>query len=593
MTPASVFGQLLPLLAPGFTALAAAAALWSRARWGPRALLALALVADLTLSVTALALNRALGSAETTLLTWSPLGLYGASVLVRRSAHIALLTCPALVLAWVGLALAERRRRWFSGRPEETLAARAATGAALLALSGGLWTIRAADFVSIFFGVSLFLLAATFVLALAAGSAATGRRLVVVQATLATLLVAGLMLGKVNGHFRVGGLSSAGFTGVVFLGLTVAACALAAVPPFHGWVLRCSRGALVPALAALGVAGGTALLSIAYLSTDLDTAWQGQLRALGWLATLIGTAVALTRHRPAIALAAAWVARAGALFLAASISTPASVTATAAFAALPMTAHGLLWLTAAAPWGGHVRARPPARPALRVPGFWINLLLLATAAGLPLTVGGTLRALLAGALTSWPSGDQLLRVPLVLADLATLIAGSALLWTPRYVPPFEGRWGWLSVAALGALVVLPGVIPHVLLSPWLDPSAAALAGTSVSPLRMSGPVAPHVPSLVLGAVTVWALVQRLRGREWLPALALTLLGALALGWSSVRRRWRRRGLNVAPALLSHAAWVRLQRGADRTLWVLRPFEERYYAGTAVLLAVAIIFVLSR
>ncbi|HET7768678.1 MAG TPA: hypothetical protein VFN74_07865, partial [Chloroflexota bacterium] len=65
-----------------------------------------------------------------------------------------------------------------------------------------------------------------------------------------------------------------------------------------------------------------------------------------------------------------------------------------------------------------------------------------------------------------------------------------------------------------------------------------------------------------------------------------------LGWGAIRRRWRRsaRGVWLAAGAV---AWVRLQRGVERLLWLLRPFEERYYAGTAVLLAVAIIFVLSR
>jgi hypothetical protein len=269
------------------------------------------------------------------------------------------------------------------------------------------------------------------------------------------------------------------------------------------------------------------------------------------------------------------------------------VAATAAFAALPLTAHGLLWLTAAAPWGGHVRTRVAPPPALRTPGFWINLLLLATAAGLPPTVGSTLRAVLAGALTSWPSGDQLLRVPLFLADVATLLAGSALLWAPRYLPPLEGRRGWVAVAALAIVSIAPALAPQWLISTWLDPAAASLAGTNVSPLRMAGPVPPNAPSVVLALVALWALVQRLRGREWLPTITLTVLGVIALGWTELRRRWRRRGLNLAPAALSQTAWVRLQRGAERGLWLLRPFEERYYAGAAVLLAVAIIFVLSR
>lgn len=593
MTPAHALGQLLPLLAPGLTAAAGGAVMAGGARWLASGLIALAFLADLTLSLAAPALNATLEGTEATLFTWSPLGLYGESVLVQRGAHVALVTCPVLVLAWLGMTLGERRRRWFSGLAAEPAAARASGAAALLALAGCLWAVRAGDFVSLFFGVSLGLLGTSAVLATTAGIAVAGRRLVLGQIALAALLTSGLVLGKVNGHFQLSGLSTAGFTDVAFFGLSAAAAVLAAVPPFHGWLLRSSRSALAPALATAGLACATVLLLTALLATELKFSWQGQLRALGWLAAILGCGVSLARRRPVLSLAAAWVARAGTLFLAASVSTPASFAAALAFAAVPMASHGVLWLTAAIPWGGHVRARGSSAPPLRTPGFWINLLLLATAVGLPPTLGGTLRSALAGALTSWPSGDQLLRVPLVLTDVTTLIAGSALLWEPRYLPPVRGARGWMAAGALGLALVVPALAPQFLVSPWLDPAAAAAVRTSASPLHFSGPVLPSVPGAVLFLLGAWALMQRLRGREWLPPLALTLLGALALAWGGTRRRWRRRGLNRATAAFASAAWNQAERGAERLLMLLRPFEERYYAGTAILLAVAIIFVVGR
>jgi len=177
--------------------------------------------------------------------------------------------------------------------------------------------------------------------------------------------------------------------------------------------------------------------------------------------------------------------------------------------------------------------------------------------------------------------------------MTTLIAGSALLWEPRYSPPVRGAWGWIAAASLGIALIVPALAPQLLVSPWLDPAAAAAVRTTASPLHFTGPVLPSVPGVLLLLLGTWALVQRLRGREWLPPLVLTLLGALALAWGGVRRRWRRRGLNRAPAALASAAWNQAERGADRMLMLLRPFEERYYAGTAVLLAVAIIFVVGR
>lgn len=304
MTPAGAFGLILPLIAPALTVLAAAAALSVRARWLAATLVALAFVSDLALSVTATAINATLGSAEATLFTWSPLGLYGAGVLVRRGAHVALLTCPALLLAWYGWNLADRRRRWFIGRAHDThaLSARATAGAALLALAGGLWAVRAADFVSLFFGVSLFLMSSAAVVTTVAGIASAGRRLVVAYFCLAALLTSGLLLGRVNGHFQLAGLSSAGFTDAAFFGLALSAAAAAAVPPFHGWFVRSSRNALVPALVAAGGSIGAALLLTAFLTTDLEVSWQGQLRAIGWLAALTGAAIAVTRQRPTISL---------------------------------------------------------------------------------------------------------------------------------------------------------------------------------------------------------------------------------------------------------------------------------------------------
>ncbi len=65
----------------------------------------------------------------------------------------------------------------------------------------------------------------------------------------------------------------------------------------------------------------------------------------------------------------------------------------------------------------------------KTPGFWVYALFLASAAGLPGTVGGGRERLSQGLLlTSWPSGDLTLRVPPFLLDAATLAIGGGLLW---------------------------------------------------------------------------------------------------------------------------------------------------------------------
>ena len=224
------------------------------------------------------------------------------------------------------------------------------------------------------------------------------------------------------------------------------------------------------------------------------------------------------------------------------------------------------------------------------------ILLIASAAGLPGTVGGLAQGTLAQALTSWPTGDRFLRLPLLLLDATILVAGGSLL---RRRPPLAvghgraRRLNWLALGVVAAAVVGPVVAPEWTVGRWYGPVAAAAAGTGAAPPALALSRIPPLLSGLLGLVAAWALAQRWRGREWLPAPARAALGAVALGWLEVRRVWRRRGLAGAPVVATDRLWVRLQGAADRVMALLRPFEERYYAAAAVMVAVALIYIIGR
>jgi hypothetical protein len=296
VTPASTAGLVLPLAAPILTGVAAIAALFRRTHAGVAPLVLLALVCDVAMAVAADRLARELNSVERTLFTWSPLGLYGVVLGVRRSADVALLSAPPLVLAWLGAVLATRRRRWFSALAEWSLPERASWAAALVAVTGALWAARAADFVSLFTGVAACAMGSTGLLAATAGAGPAGRRMVVGGTACAALLSAALVLGRVNGHFILAGLSTAGFGPGAFLGIAVAAAFAAGTAPFQGWLLRSARHPLAPALAAAGAVGAAALLLVVFRTIEPEGAWLAWLRASGWVAVFAGAGVALTRQ---------------------------------------------------------------------------------------------------------------------------------------------------------------------------------------------------------------------------------------------------------------------------------------------------------
>jgi hypothetical protein len=577
----------LSLLPAGLLLVAGGAAPHPRTRWAVGPLLGLAATTLAAQIAFGQEITIRAGAIEQALFTWSPLGLYGVRFEVQSSAASALLMLPAVVLALLG---------WYRARSlprTQTLVASWCSASALIGLAGVAWAITAADLVSLHLAFSIFLLASVATLAAVAGPAQAGHRLMLVHLALVGLLGCVLLLGKINGHFQISALSSAGFRTEAFAGLLLATLVVAAVPPFHGWITRIARHPLGPALASAGLAGALYLLLIAFRTTtgDFAPAWQHSLAALGWLAALIGAGIALVRLSPPVRLAAVFAGRGGTILLAGSVATPAAMASSLLYLTTVLPALALLWLLAAAPMGERVQSRD--RQVWRQPGFWLNVLLLAIAAGLPLTVGGLGRNALVNNLTSWSVGDQLLRFPVVILDAATLVAGGAVLWRPRYLLPLRGTVGWIAVVLASGVAIVPALVPGVLVAPWFNTAATEVSGTLSTPLRLTEAWFPGPFPVAFSLLGIWVITQRIRRKEWLPGIGRTFMGAAALGWLALRRRWRQRGHSAAPAAAGDAVWRRIQQGAERVMATIQPFEERYYAGVAVLVAVAMIYIIGR
>ncbi|MDQ3702755.1 MAG: hypothetical protein M3442_17795, partial [Chloroflexota bacterium] len=296
------------------------------------------------------------------LYTWSPLGLYGVTFGIHSSPATWVLSLPPLALAVAGWLTRMRSagtagsrtpaegEHLAAGRTEKRTrgrrgAERASDALALIAVAGALWTTLAADLVSQYLGVALFLLGTAGVLWAVAGAVPAGRRLVLVAATSAGLLAAVLLLGKVNGHFVLSQLSTAGFTSAAMLGVASSAAVAASVPPFHGWLLRIARHPFAPALAAAGTAVALALVLTAFRTTagQLPLGTQRWLVGYGWLATLMPVAVALRRRSPVTRLVALYAGKAGLLFFALYIATPVALASALLYVTLALPAHALLW----------------------------------------------------------------------------------------------------------------------------------------------------------------------------------------------------------------------------------------------------------
>lgn len=526
------------------------------------------------------------GGYDVPVLGWSPLGLYGVTLTLHPSSTAFVLTLPALLLTTVGMALLWQRDVAGTGTW-------AAGAAACVAVAGSCWAAAAGDLVSLTLATCLFLGATTAMLWAVAGPAPAGRRLLLVATAAVGLETCVLILGKVNGLFLLSQLSTVGFTSAAFAGLFLTALVAAPVPPFQGWLQRLARHPLAPAVQAAGVALALRLLLVVFQVTagSFSPSWPYWLSLSGWLAVAGSIGVLLRRRGQPTRLAALAAGRAGFAFLAAAIATPGSMVAALLYTTLALPPLSLLWLLSlASSPPGQLRRREAA--LWKTPGFWIAALLLAAAAGLPGTVGGLAKGALIGTLTATPAGNPWLRLPPLLLDGATLIAASRLLWQPHALTRLGSRTGWALLALAMAVLIGPFLVPSLAVARWFGPAALAAAGTANVPLAFEVSRVPSALSLVLGVVALLALVQRIRGREWLPGPVLALLAVAFVQWEEARRRWRRRGWPTHTTRAG-ALWQRAGQVAEHAVSLLRPLEERYYAAAAILLAIALIYVVAR
>ena len=538
-----------------------------------------------------------LAQVDATLFTWSPMGLYGAAFVVQIEPESLLLALPPLTLAVAG-AIASTRRRSTRQATGEAGARRAAGDAlSLVGLAGAIWALVAGDLVSLYLGMATFLVAGTGLVWLLAGAAAAGRRLFVVAVALAAFLTAVLLLGKVNGHFHIRDLSAIGYGAPVFLGLVLAAAAMALVPPLHHWALASARARWSPALAVAGACVALDLLLLANrLAGDQPVGvWRpALLAAIGWWTVLACAGVAITRRAPPVRLAALAVGRAGLFFLASAVGTAPALAAAVLYTLSLLILLGLMWLLSAlhrAPHGSPVRPAGSSRG--RTPAFWATSLLVASAAGLPGTVGGLAKGALVGAFAGGPGGSQLLRLAPLALDAAVLVVGGTLLWHGRHLAWPTGVTGWVAFVVAALATSGPVAAPNLLIGRWFGPAAAVALGTGGAPLTLEVSRQPSLFSWILGLMALWVLVQRLRGREWLPRGGRVLLAALTLAWSAMRQRWRIEVLGRGGGARLVPPWPAIGRGLQWSYGILRPLEERYYAAAAVLLAVALIYALGR
>ncbi len=584
---ATLAGVALALAPAVLLLIGAALLLWPRARMAALLLACLGPAAALGGLVLTEAAWPRVGGYDAPVLSWSPLGLYGVTLTLHPSSTAFVLTLPPLLLAALGVAILWRRQRAGTGIWE------AAGAAALVAVAGSCWAAPAGDLVSLTLATCLFLVATGAMLWAVAGAAPAGRRLLLVATAAVGLETCVLILGKVNGLFLLSQLSTVGFTSAAFAGLFLTALVAAPVPPFQGWLQRLARHPLAPAVQAAGAALALRLLLVVFQVTagSFASSWQHWLALAGWLAVAGGIGVVLLRRGQPTRLASLAAGRAGFSFLAAAIATPGSMAAALLYATLALPPLSLLWLLSLAP----SPAGPPRRrdTALwKTPGFWIVALLLASAAGLPGTVGGLAKGALIGTLTAAPAGNPWLRLPPFLLDGATLIAGSRLLWRPHALTHLESRWGWALLALAVLVLAGPFLAPALAIARWFGPAALAAAGTANVPLAFEVSRVPSALSLLLGGVALLALVQRIRGREWLPGPVLALLAVGFVHWEEARRRGRRERAGAAPAMAG-AVWQRASGTVGRVVSLLRPLEERYYAAAAILLAIALIYVVAR
>lgn len=629
--------------------------------------------------------RRAVEVNETAVASWSPLGLYGVELSVRTSALGSFLSVPCLVAAlasWVRAygppwrdPLSARVPR---GRPR-------VDGAMLAALAGGTWTLVAGDLVSMVLGTGTFFVATALALRLAGSSAAARHRLVVTGVFSLCLLVCMLLLGKVNGSFSAAQLASVSFSDASLAGLVIVAYGVGNAVPFTGWALLMARQPLMPAVAAVSSALSLALMDMAFVTTggELADAWRGVLTSIGLVAMTGAVFMAWRVRHPRLRLATLAGGRTGLGLLAVASGAPATMSALALLHGVAATGAALLWV--AAPGGsgalreGIVRSRgrsgsldnafgrrptpvilfnpspapigagreravlmtpfPSARvraaasgptlidlrlDAWRSAGPWFVVLVVATAAGLPGTIGGLAADTYLSSLAASNDAGGWLRIAALILDTATIGAGGAVLasgigrafaarmaqsrpidhaidawtasdeaWRTRgtFSDALRDLLPWLGVSVGIAAVVAPAILPMTFVAPWFAPVSVAMAGTTTPPRLVDAFRIASPDRLVLTVAAAIALYRTQRGDEMLPAPARAVLGiAVLLAIPIVRVA--RNGFGVIERRIYGGASL-LYRWTDWATSMARLVEERYYTAVAVVVVIVLLYSLGR
>lgn len=271
--------------------------------------------------------------------------------------------------------------------------------------------------------------------------------------------------------------------------------------------------------------------------------------------------------------------------------------------------------------------------AWRGAGPWLVIMVVATAAGLPGTVGGLAADSYLTALTASSDAGSWLRLAALFLDTAIIGAGGAVLAAglgddrSRRIAqarrsgrdlgagPSRGVWDaspsggrawrsrpgfldvvrdavpWIGVAVGLVAVVAPSISPSTLVGPWFAPVSVVVAGTTSPPrlvdaLRIASP-----DRIVLALAAGIALWRTQRGEETLPPTARATLGVAVLALNPVFMAIST-SVRLGRAVLLQVRSV-ASRWAGKASTTVRQVEERYYAAIAVIVLVVLLYGLGR
>ena len=262
--------------------------------------------------------------------------------------------------------------------------------------------------------------------------------------------------------------------------------------------------------------------------------------------------------------------------------------------------------------------------AWRSAGPWLVVLVVATAAGLPGTIGGLAADTYLSALAASNDAGWWLRIAALVLDTATIGAGGAVLasgitaaLTARmararpidhaidaWAPPDDawrnrGTVGdvlrdllpWLGVAVGIAAVVAPALLPVTFVGPWFAPVSVVMAGTTSPPRLVDAFRIASPDRIVLTIAAAIALYRTQRGEEMLPAPARALLGITVLLALPVVRI-ARGGYQFLFERVRDGASL-LYEWSERATAIARLVEERYYTAVAVVVVIVLLYSVGR